>query len=291
MAKNELSSYVSGGIARKNPLEGGPALEAWRNGTNIMASTWGDYVSRLAELLGEADVDILLSKLCIDRDELRDPSVHFDVKSGGEGEFVDYKERFRRASYKEITDCYAPEIARLQMTLDTILEGYRVPDQDEARKEAKLIQEEITQASELFRVVDDPTPEQQDAYDIEQDERCMRRGALVSGTVIPLAEFVDAILQVNLIHSGDFQSELAHVWVRALSAALDRFFDEYGHAPNMPVSRIVVGREIFDNMRDNLGDIWPEQRAHYEQRWAEVEPVFITTRIQEHPLVKGVGEK
>lgn len=292
MPQRKLDSFVSGGIARTNPLEGGPAFEAWQNGTSVMASTWGDYASRLAELLPEgedASLDAILGKLCIGRGELRDPAIHFGVGSGYE--FSDYETHFREVTHKEVTDYYAPEVARLQMTLDAILEGYKVDDQAEADKQADKLQDEIDAASEKFRELADPTEEQEIDYDNEQNARWMKRDALRSGVVIPLAEFVDTMLQVNLIHDGDFKSELAHVWVRSLSSALQEFHYEYSYAAEMPVSSIVVGREMFATMRDSLEHLWPEQEAHRKQRWQEVKSVFITNRIQEHPLITGVGEK
>lgn len=287
----KLDSFVSGKIARTNPLEGGPAFEAWQNGTSVMASTWGDYVSRLAELVPEDEVqlDDLLTKLCIGREELRDHTVHFGP--GNSYEFGDYKYHFRSVTYKEAEDYYAPEVARLQMTLDAILEGYKVTNQASADKEADVVQDEISRADEAFDNIAAPTEEQQDEHNIEQNARCMRRDALQSGVVIPLAEFADTMLQVNLIHEGYFKSELAHLWVRALSSAIQNFYREYNYAPNMPVDRIVVGRELFADMRWTLADIGNEKEAHYKRRWQEVEPVFITNYIHEHPLVTGLGEK
>lgn len=287
----QLDSFVSGKIARTNPLEGGPAFEAWQNGTSVMASTWGDYVSRLAELVpdDEIQLDDLLAKLCIGREELQDPTVHFG--QGNPYEFGDYEESFRRVAHKEAEDYYAPEVTRLQMTLDAILEGYKVSDQSSADEEANIIQDEIRRADETLRAIPAPTQEQHSEHDIEQSARCMRRDALQSGVVIPLAEFVDTMLQVNLIHDGDFKSELAHVWVRALSSTIENFYHEYNYAPDMPVDKIVVGQELFGYMRGYLGHIWKEKEAHYKQRWQEVKPVFITNYIHEHPLVTGLGEK
>lgn len=292
MPRRKLDSFVSNRIARTNPLEGGPAFEAWQNGTPIMASTWGDYASCLAEQLPDGcdtSLDTILRMLCIGRDELRDPTIHFGVDS--EYEFSDYETHFRKITHQEASDYYAPEVARLQMTLDTILQGYRVNDQAEADKQADKLQDEIDLASEKFRKINSPTKEQEIDYDNKQNARCMQRDALRSGIVIPLAEFVDTMLQVNLIHDGDFKSELAHVWVRSLSSALQNFHHEYSYASEMPASSIVVGREMFTAMRNGLEHLWPEQEAHRKQRWQDIEPIFITNRIEKHPLVTGVGER
>lgn len=292
MPRRNLGSFVSDKIARTNPLEGGPAFEAWQNSTNVMSSTWGDYVSRLAEQLPDGEemhLNALLAKLCISRVELQDPSVHFGANSGYE--FGEYETHFQKTTHREVADYYAPEVTRLQMTLDAILEGYKVSDQAAADKQADMLQDTIETASENFRLVTNPTEEQEIYYANEQNARCMRRDALRSGVVMPLAEFVDTMLDVNLIHDGDFKSELAHVWVRSLSSALQDFQYEYGYASDMPVSHIVVGREMFSAMRGGLRHLWPEQEAHNKQRWQEVKSVFITRRIHEHPLITGTGEK
>lgn len=292
MSQRTLDLFVSSKIARTNPLEGGPAFEAWQNGTRIMASTWGDYISRLAEQMPDDEVvnlDSLLAKLCIGREELHDRSVHFGINSGYE--FSDYETNFRKVTYKEVTDYYASEVARLQMTLDAILEGYIVADQTEADLQAVKLQAKIVSASEKFRALDSPTEKQEIDYGNKQSARYMQRDALRSGVVIPLSEFVDTMLQVNLIHDGDFKSELAHVWIRSLSSALQDFHYEYSYASEMPVSSMVVGREMFAVMRKGLEHLWPEQEAHRRQRWEDVESVFITNHIQEHPLITGLGEK
>lgn len=292
MPQRKLDSYVSGQIARTNPLEGGPAFEAWQSGRSVMASTWGDYASRLAEMLPDGEdksLDTILSKLCIGHDELQDPSIHFGDDYGSE--FSDYETHFRNATYKEATEYYAPEVKRLQMILDAILEGYEVDDQTAADERADKLEHEIEAAHEKFRNLDNPTEEQEDNYTSEEIRLCMQRDALRSGVVIPVKEFVDTMLEVNLIHDEDFKSELAHVWVRSLRLALLDFYDEYDCVSEMPVSSIVVGRDIFANMRSRLEHLQPEQEDHYNKRWEEVESVFITNHIKEHPLITGIGEK
>lgn len=290
MPRRRLDSYVSNRIARTNPLEGGPAFEAWQNGTNVMASTWGDYASRLAELLeDDIPLDGLLGKLCIGRLELQDPTVHFGTRLGWE--FDDYMSHFQRVTHNEALDYYAPEIKRLQMTLDAILEGYKVPDVMAAREESGRIQDEIAEAEELFDDNSRTSDEEREAHLFGQTERCMRRDALDSGVIIPIDEFVSTLLSVNLIQDGDFKSDLAQVWVRALKNAVESFLYDWDYAADIPAGRVVLGRDTFMEMRAGLGHIWREQEAHREQRWKEVEPVFITNYIQEHPLITGEGEK
>lgn len=290
MPQRRLDSYVSNGIARTNPLEGGPAFEAWQNGTNIMASTWGDYTSRLAEQLADdIPLDGLLGKLCISRAELEDPTVHFGPKSGWE--FDNYRSYFDRVSQKEALNYYTPEIKRLQMTLDAILEGYKVPDEAAAREEAERIQDEIVEADRSFVDDSSTSDEEHEAHLFAQAERCMKRDALHSGVVIPIDEFVSTMLSVNLIQEGDFKSELAQAWVRSLGNSIDYFLKDYDYAADIPANRVVLGRDAFMWMRSDLDHIWPEQEAHRKQRWEEVKPVFITHYIQEHPLITGEGEK
>ncbi|MCA9341517.1 hypothetical protein KC952_03215 [Candidatus Saccharibacteria bacterium] len=292
MPRRKLDSYVSGQIARTNPLEGGPAFEAWQNGSSVMASTWGDYASRLVEKLPDGEdisLETILTKFCIDLDKFQDPSIHFGDAYGSK--FSEYKTHFRNVTYKEVTEYYAPEVKRLQMILDAILEGYEVDNQAVADKRADELQNEIDAAYEEFRKLDNPTEEQEDNYTSEQIRLCMQRDALRSGVAIPLAKFVDNMLQVSLIHDEDFKSELAHVWVRSLESAFSDFYDKYDYASEMHVSKIVVGRDIFANMRSRLKSLQPEQEDHYNKRWQEVEPVFITNHIKEHPLITGIGEK
>lgn len=290
MPQRRLDSYVSYGIARTNPLEGGPAFEAWQNGTNVMASTWGDYTSRLAEQL-EDDIPLegLLGKLCIGRSELEDPTVHFGPRR--DWEFDDYMGQFQRVTHKEALEYYTPEIKRLQMTLDAILEGYKVPDVVAAREEAGRIQAEIAEAEDLFDDDSSTSDDEREAHLFAQTERCMNRDALDSGVTIPIDEFVSTMLSVNPVQDGDFKSDLAKVWVRALNNAVDSFLNDWNYAADIPASRVVLGRDTFMVMRIGLAHIWREQEAHRKQRWEEVKPVFITNYIQEHPLITGKGEK
>lgn len=290
MPRRRLDLYVSNGIARTNPLEGGPAFEAWQNGTNIMASTWGDYISRLAERL-EDDIPLegLLGKLCIGRSELQDPTVHFGPRRAWE--FDDYIGQFQRFTHQEALDYYTPEIKRLKTTLDAILEGYKVPDSAVAREEAERIQDAVAEAEKSFDDNSHTSDEEREAHLFEQTERCMKRDALYSGVIIPIDEFVSTMLSVNLIQDGDFKSDLAQVWVRALKNAVESFLYDWDYAADIPTGRVVLGRDTFMEMRAGLGHIWREQEAHRVQRWQEVEPVFITNYIQEHPLITGEGEK
>ena len=246
-----------------------------------MADTWGGYVSRLAELLDDESLslDDLLSMLRIDRSDLQDPTVHFNDRT----EFEGYKLRFR----KEMADYYAPEIARMQKIFDDIIDGHKVPDQAAANEEADQMQDEIDCAEP------GPTQEDYETYCIEQAVRGMRRDALRSGAIMPITEFVATMLSVNLINDGDFKSELAPVWVRALNRALESFYTnrtyEDGNVSDVPADRIVVGQETFTYMRDSLEDIREEIDKCQYWPWKIVEPVFVTDHAQINALITGVG--
>lgn len=270
MPARQLGSTLSHRVARINPFQGGPELQAWLDGSLIIATTWGDRVSRLAEHLGEpVSLETLLGKLCVGRDVLQDPGVHFKDSHGRE--FETYQRHFQETTRQELYSQYAPDIQRLELTLDAILGSFRVEDHRKARAEADKLQETI-----------DATAKRGDTI----IPLVMRREALRSGVVAPLQDIFTSILEVNAIHEGEFMSELAPVWVRAFSEALDDYCDKWRSHSSLEAKEAIVGRQFFDVMRRNLTFTRQEEDEYTRARWEEIQPVFITRHFENHPLLQ-----
>src|SRR5690606_35090476 len=71
-----LDSFVSGKIARTNPLEGGPAYDAAIEGRPNIADTWGGYVTRLMDYHDLSPEDAIAA-LGVTKEQLADPDVQF----------------------------------------------------------------------------------------------------------------------------------------------------------------------------------------------------------------------
>lgn len=284
----DLASHVSGKIARTNPLEGGPEMEAWRNGSAVMADTWGGYVSRLGELLGpEVGLPELLGKLCIDREALADPKVQF--AGPGQAGFNTYRGIVRNRVYEEVKDYFKPELVRLHTIIDAIMEGYRVPDENQANEQAEELQLQIQAVSaEEMRSL---APDERAALSMKQTALCMHRDALGTGVVIPAAEFVSIMLSANVVASEDAPSELAENWVAAVKYTLENFIDEFSYDKHIPAEQCVLGRDAFVEMKAHLLDLSDQMMRAENERWDKIRPVFYARPISEHPLVTGINEK
>ncbi|MBP9738883.1 hypothetical protein KBD20_04295 [Candidatus Saccharibacteria bacterium] len=280
--RHHLASYVSGSIARKNPLEGGPRLEAALDGSGVIADTWGGYATRLMDLY-DIEPEEAIALLELTPAHMRDSDIHF--QSGrGFGDFEYHtKQRYIEAATKDLI----PEVLRMQNTVDTVMSGYVLSNTVEAKNQAEDIQLEIDIASEEGRLLEFGSAER-DQYNRDQDFRCMKRDALYSGVSIQLDEFVRTMLETNIL-DPEYPSELWKVWITALDHAVDYFWRDSAK-PDLKISEMVAGRSIFIDFKSSLSDTYAVATEISEARWKVIEPIFRADLIHDISLVAGTEQ-
>ncbi len=150
---------ISDGIARTNPVEGGPVGEA-RLTNGLIHDTWGGYVSRLVEYWGERGVDLTLDDACsalgIDRNTVRsDASVQFLGKNYGELSYDGYINRIKQRIRHEVEIELYPFAKDLRQKVDDIV-AILVADNKDTVGEGKPCADMTSENTEATPVINNP---------------------------------------------------------------------------------------------------------------------------------------
>lgn len=282
MAKN-LGSYVSGKIARSNPLEGGREFDAAADGSGVKANTWGGYATELMDLY-DLEPQEAIDLLGLTPEQMRDPHVHFQRGNW----FYAFKNSMINKYEEDARKDLLVEARRLIDVVDIVMNGYRLPDIAEANARAEEIQDDMDDESRRIRELARRETEEERQ---EQDIRCMDRDAHYSGVRISVDEFVAVMLSTNVL-SEEHPSELAQIWISALSDAVEYFWIENAR-PDFEIGKMIAGRDIFETFKSNLKDVHRLSYEYAQARWKVVEPVFIADArsLRELALVTGQEEK
>lgn len=278
---NRLESHVSGSVARTNPMEQSPANQAALEGRPNIADTWGGYATRLMD---HHDIDPYeaVEALGITREHLADPEVIFTDPNSYRAFMHSRTDAYRDEAKRDL----GVEVNRLRDIVDEVMKGYVIDPSEHPTPDE--IQAEINEKGERIHQI--PEGDEHDRAEVEIDKLVMERDALESGVRITVDEFVATMLATNVLNE-EHPSELASVWIGALSDAVKYFWQDYsymrvdGEEPSL--SQLVAGREIFTNFRNFLGDTHKEADAIAKERWAYIEPAFKAPAFTDLPLIAG----
>lgn len=267
MAKQlSISSFVSGRIARSNPIEQTPEFEAALSGSDFIPDTWGGYATRLMDAR-DLEPTEAIAALGLEPWQMADPDIHFvrgSWQSNPYSYFVNGK------FYDDALEDLNKESDRLRNIVDVVMSGYVLEDSVAADEEADRIQSKI---------------ESKELSSDEMDLACAERDALYSGVRIGLDEFVATTLSVNAV-SGEEPSELAQLWVRAVKETVEDVCSDYFIDEEAIVKDIVLGRSAFVAMKRGLHPSNEAMEAA-QNRWDFVSPAFKARPLQEFSLIAG----
>jgi hypothetical protein len=261
-----LDSFVSGGIARRNPIEHTPEFEAALSGSTIIPDTWGGYATRLMDLY-DLEPSEAIAILGLTREQMADPEIKFGPQAYHRSPYSFFVHgRFYEEAQKDLK----VEARRLRSVVDIVMSGYVLVDTVVANEEADKIQTKI---------------ESRELSSDEMNLACAERDASYSGVRISLDEFVATMLSVNAI-SGEEPSELAQLWVRSVKEVVEDICRKYVIDEESIVKNIVLGRDAFTEMKGGLN---PSQEAleAAEDRWDFIKPVFTARPLREFSLLAG----
>lgn len=286
MPGERLESHVSGSIARTNPLENTPEMQAIMGGTRIIASTMGDFATRLMDHL-DCDPAEAIYLLGVSDESLADPHIFFQGGRGFDSFESHWRRQFEQVFQKDLT----VELQRLEGIVDTVMSGYLVDDTEQAKQQAEAIQEEISE--ELSRRRNLPTNELSGADEAELEQKqnemaikCMKRDALNSGVYIGVDEFVRVMLSTHVI-DPEIGSEMGAQWVEAILDAVDAHWRE-AVRPDITVGEMVGGRELFTTMKSNLSSGMSQLSYRYtDDLWEKISPIFFARKLEDIALING----
>lgn len=259
-----LDSFVSGRIARTNPIEHTPEFEAALNGHDFVPDTWGGYATRLMDY-HDLEPAEAIAALRLTSEQLSDPDILFTTDS-----YYDPRQYYLKLFHKEALSDFEVEARRLRGVVDLVMTAYLVGDEKAASEQADQLQAQISNR-EL----------EEDKIDLA----CARRDSLISGVQISMDEFVQTMLGANVIDE-EHPSELATQWIQSIKDVVEDTCREYFLDEEVKASDIVLGREAFTFMKRLLS---PGEEAYRvaDENWNYIKPVFIARPLKEFSLIAG----
>lgn len=259
-----LDSFVSGRIARTNPIEKTPEFEAALNGSEFIPDTWGGYATRLMDMR-DLEPGESIAALGLTGEQLADPEIQFTFDS-----YDNPRDFYVNKFYTEALKDLEVEARRLRGIVDVVMSGSMYDDLDAALVESELIQSEI----------DDGKYE-----DDEMDLACTARDALDSGVEIAMDEFVVEMLSTNVLND-EYPSELARLWIQTIKDVVEDVCEEYRLDEEVKAHYVVLGRDAFIKMKAWLKP-YELARDVAEERWDYLKPVFTARALGEFSLLAG----
>lgn len=274
MLKDPTQTFTRG-IAEA--VEGGPFYERSLQGGGLVASTWGDYASRLVEMgVVDPSVEAVCTFLHIEPDDLADQTIHLEEDIVGQWYFAQLRTDWAgeyEAQNKEAANGLSHYLRGL---MD---DAWQAPA--DAQEQADQIQAEFDDLRVVRRNTETTPRERSMVY-----LKALKRDALYSGVVVSLAEFVRCVYAYD---GEQFYAagELAH-GVREM-IEYDRSLSEViENNPDLPASEIILGKDQLSEFWMAMGSLWStKKQAYVDQKWEQVKPAFIATSYAEHSLFAG----